>query len=86
MSPEIVIIIIIAVVLILLSQSIKIVRQSEVLLVERLGKYHKTAVSGLNVIVPILDKPAHKVDLKTQEIDSLWFIIRSLMLLRLYMR
>jgi len=70
MDPIIVVVIIIAVVSVLLSQSIKLVRQSEVLLVERLGKYHRTAVSGLNVIVPILDKPAQRVDLRTQVLDS----------------
>jgi regulator of protease activity HflC (stomatin/prohibitin superfamily) len=66
----IIIIIIAAVVLILLSQSVKLVKQSEVLLVERLGKYHKTARSGLNFIVPVLDKLALKVDLRIQVLDS----------------
>lgn len=70
MDPVVVIIILIVVAVVLLSQSVKIVKQSEVLLVERLGKYHKTARSGLNVIVPILDKPAQKVDLRTQVLDS----------------
>lgn len=36
---------------------LKIVRQSEVIIVERLGKYHKTLQSGFNVIIPIFDKP-----------------------------
>jgi len=36
---------------------IKIVQQSEVIIIERLGKYHSTLNSGLNIIIPFLDKP-----------------------------
>lgn len=50
--------------------SVKIIMQSEVAIVERLGKYHKAARSGLNIIVPVLDKVANVIDLKTQVIDS----------------
>lgn len=70
MDPFLVIVIIFIVAVVLLTQSVKIVKQSEVLLVERLGKYHRTAHSGLNIIVPILDKPFQKVDLRTQVLDS----------------
>ena len=70
MDPFLVIVIIFIVAVVLLTQSVKIVKQSEVLLVERLGKYHRTAHSGLNIIVPILDKPSQKVDLRTQVLDS----------------
>ena len=35
---------------------IKIIRQSETMVVERLGKYHKTLSSGINIIIPFLDK------------------------------
>lgn len=36
---------------------LKIVRQSEVIIVERLGKYYKTLQSGFNVIIPVFDRP-----------------------------
>jgi len=36
---------------------IKIVQQSETIIIERLGKYHSTLSSGLNIIIPFLDKP-----------------------------
>ena len=36
---------------------VKIVKQSETMVVERLGKYHKTLGSGINIIIPIFDKP-----------------------------
>ena len=50
-------------------KSIKIVNQSEVYIVERLGRYHKTATSGLNIIIPFLDKIRAKVDLREQIMD-----------------
>lgn len=35
----------------------KIVQQSETMIIERLGRYNKTLSSGINVILPIIDKP-----------------------------
>lgn len=43
-------------VLIMILTGIRIVQQSTVKIVERLGKYHRTLESGINVIVPFLDK------------------------------
>ncbi|HOY84947.1 MAG: SPFH/Band 7/PHB domain protein [Candidatus Cloacimonetes bacterium] len=45
----------------LISRSIIVVRQAEVVIVERLGKYFKTLPSGIHIIVPIFDKirPIH---------------------------
>ena len=40
-----------------LVKGIRIVQQSETIIIERLGKYHITLKSGLNVIVPFIDKP-----------------------------
>lgn len=42
--------------IIILMSGIRIVQQSTVRIVERLGKYHKTLQSGINVIVPFIDK------------------------------
>lgn len=36
---------------------LKIIQQSETKVVERLGRFHKTLPSGINIIWPILDKP-----------------------------
>ncbi len=49
--------------------SIKIVRQSEVRIIERLGKYHKTANAGLNFILPFVDNVRAVVSLKQQTMD-----------------
>jgi regulator of protease activity HflC (stomatin/prohibitin superfamily) len=42
--------------LVLVARGIKVIRQAEVMLVERLGKYHATLTPGINVLLPILDK------------------------------
>ncbi|MDR0954082.1 MAG: SPFH/Band 7/PHB domain protein [Rikenellaceae bacterium] len=44
-------------VIILVMSGIKIVQQSQTVIVERLGKYNKTLTSGINIIIPIVDKP-----------------------------
>lgn len=49
--------------------SIKVVRQSEVRIVERFGKYYKTAEAGLNFIVPFIDHIRAVVSLKQQTMD-----------------
>ncbi|MEP7075434.1 MAG: SPFH domain-containing protein [Acidobacteriota bacterium] len=38
-------------------KTIKIVPQSSVLLIERLGRFHRIAASGLNIIVPFFEAP-----------------------------
>jgi len=40
-----------------LVMSIKIVNQKQEIIIERLGKYHKTLTPGLNFIVPVIDAP-----------------------------
>ncbi len=56
-------------ILIVAVSSIKIVRQSEVRIVERFGKYYKTATAGLNFIFPFVDKIRAVVSLKQQTMD-----------------
>lgn len=43
-------------VIIIVARGITIVRQAEALVIERLGKYHRTLHSGVNIIIPIFDK------------------------------
>lgn len=62
--------VLIALVIVLGISTIKIVKQSEVIIVERLGKYWKTGESGLNIVIPILDRVVKRIDLRTQVIDS----------------
>jgi regulator of protease activity HflC (stomatin/prohibitin superfamily) len=43
--------------LIFAAAGFKIVQQSEVVIIERLGRYSRTLSSGINIIWPIIDKP-----------------------------
>ncbi len=42
---------------IFVSKAVVIVQQAEVVVIERLGKFHKVLDSGFNMIIPILDAP-----------------------------
>ena len=44
-------------VIVTISRSIRIVQQAQTMIIERLGKYHRTLSSGINIIMPILDRP-----------------------------
>ena len=62
--------IIIAIILIVfVAMSVKIVRQSEVYIIERLGKFHKIADAGLTIIIPFIDHVRSIVSLKQQTLD-----------------
>ena len=45
------------IVLITALKSFRVVGQASVMIIERLGKFHKMAGSGLNIILPFIDKP-----------------------------
>jgi len=46
-------------VMILVSKGIVIVKQAEVIIIERFGRYHKTLASGLHLIIPFVDNFRH---------------------------
>ena len=50
-------------------KSIKVVKQSEVYIIERLGKFHKVADAGLTIILPFVDHVRSVVSLKQQTMD-----------------
>lgn len=56
-------------ILLVLFRSIKIIGQSTVGIVERLGKFHGKAEQGINIIVPIIDRFRAIVDLREQVVD-----------------
>ena len=62
-------IILLVIILIIAFKSIKIVKQAEVYIIERLGKYHKIADAGLTIIVPFIDHVRSVVSLKQQTMD-----------------
>ncbi len=46
-----------AVVYVLLKSSVKIIGQAEVMVIERLGRFHRVARSGFNILIPIVERP-----------------------------
>lgn len=69
MDPMVLILILLLVIVIVIVSNIKIVPQSYVYVIERLGAYHASWGTGLHVTVPFIDKVAKKVNLKEQVID-----------------
>ena len=69
MGGIIFLIILIVFVAIIAYKSIKVVKQSEVYIIERLGKFHKVADAGLTVIFPFVDHVRSVVSLKQQTMD-----------------
>ena len=62
-------IIIFIIIVVIAVRSIKIVQQSEVYIIERLGKFHKIATAGVNIIVPFVDNVRAVISLKQQTMD-----------------
>ena len=62
-------IILLVIILIIAFKTIKIVRQAEVYIIERLGKFHKVADAGLTIIVPFFDHVRSVVSMKQQTMD-----------------
>ena len=50
--------------------AIKIVPQSQVYVIERFGKYTRSLESGLTLIVPFVDRVAHKVDILERQLPA----------------
>lgn len=61
--------IVVLIVLIVIITSIRIIRQTEKYVVERLGRYHKTWGTGIHMLVPFIDRVAYKVSMKEQVHD-----------------
>ena len=58
MTPGLILVGVIALfALVTIAKGIRIVQQAQTMVIERLGKYHRTLASGINVIVPWVDKP-----------------------------
>ncbi|RUM60179.1 MAG: SPFH/Band 7/PHB domain protein [Persephonella sp.] len=62
-------VIIFVIILVISILSIKVVPHKEAWIIERLGKFHKVAESGINFIFPILDTVKAKLSLKEQVLD-----------------
>lgn len=66
----IILLVIIAIfVLVVLFRSIRIIPQANAGVVERLGKYHKTLLPGLNILVPFIDRVRPLLDMREQVVS-----------------
>ena len=65
----IIFLILLVIIAIIAFKSIKVVKQSEVYIIERLGKFHKVAEAGLTIIIPFIDRVRSVVSLKQQTMD-----------------
>ena len=63
------VIVVLLVVLIFLAQTVKIVPQSRVGIIQRFGRYHRTAESGLTFVIPLMDQMLPKTDLREQVVS-----------------
>lgn len=61
--------VLLVIILIIAFKSIKIVKQAEVYVIERLGKFYKVADAGLTIIIPFFDHVRSVVSLKQQTMD-----------------
>ncbi|MCL2337527.1 MAG: SPFH/Band 7/PHB domain protein [Firmicutes bacterium] len=57
------------IIFIIFFKTIKVIKQSEVYIIERLGKFHKVAQAGLTIIIPFFDTVRSIVSLKQQTMD-----------------
>jgi regulator of protease activity HflC (stomatin/prohibitin superfamily) len=65
----IVILFVVIFVIVTLFRAIKIVPQATAGIVERLGKYHKTLLPGLNVLAPFVDRMRPLIDMREQVVS-----------------
>ena len=61
--------VLLVVILVLFALSVRIVQQSTAVVVERLGKYHRTLETGVHFIVPIIDRTQRPIVLKEKVAD-----------------
>ncbi len=53
----------------LIIKSVVIVREKTAVAIERLGKYHRIATSGFNLMIPFIEKKSGLVNLRVQQLD-----------------
>ena len=72
-ASEIVVFVIVAIiaifVIVALFRTIRIIPQASAGVVERLGRYHKTLMPGLNILVPFVDRVRPLIDMREQVVS-----------------
>ncbi len=70
MFSNFVLLVLVLLILYVVYLGIKIVPQSQVYVIERFGKYTRSLESGLTLIVPFVDRVAHKVDILERQLPA----------------
>jgi regulator of protease activity HflC (stomatin/prohibitin superfamily) len=71
MNPGTLILLLFAVfVVFAIAKGVRIIQQSEAMVIERFGKYRTTLTAGFNVIIPIFDKPREIISRFTRELPD----------------
>ncbi|QWT23235.1 SPFH/Band 7/PHB domain protein [Subtercola sp. PAMC28395] len=65
----VIVLVIVIFVIVILAKAIRIIPQASAGVVERLGKYHKTLMPGLNLLVPFIDRLRPLLDLREQVVS-----------------
>ena len=68
--PGVLAVVLVAFAVVLAWIAIQIVPQSNVFVIERFGRYRRTLMAGLNFIVPILDRVAHRVSIIERQLPT----------------
>lgn len=71
MSPGLIIPLLLAIfVVFLIAKGVRIIQQSEAMVIERFGKYRTTLTAGFNIIIPVFDKPREIISRFTRELPD----------------
>ncbi|MFL5829749.1 MAG: SPFH domain-containing protein, partial [Solirubrobacteraceae bacterium] len=69
MAGAIVAIVVVVFLLILFARTVRIVPQARAGIVERLGRYHRTLMPGLTILMPFVDRLKPLIDLREQVVS-----------------
>jgi len=71
MSPTLVVVILLALfVIFIISKGVRVVQQSESMVIERFGRYSRTLNAGFNIIIPIYEKPREIIFRMSRELPD----------------
>ncbi len=58
--------VVVLVLVVFLARAVRVVPQARAVVVERLGRYHRTLGPGLAIVIPAVDRIRERVDLREQ--------------------
>jgi regulator of protease activity HflC (stomatin/prohibitin superfamily) len=71
MSPTLVVVVLLALLVIfIISKGVRVVQQSESMVIERFGRYSRTLNAGFNIIIPIYEKPREIIFRMSRELPD----------------